>query len=85
MGNHPKLKLTVLGKLTYPHISKKTVTLNLKGATNVDLVALQNKRDNNISGLINGAVLEDIDNLGYVIPKALLTRVTPSVLILGND
>ena len=66
-------------------ITKKTVTFSLVGATDTDLVSLQNERDNNISGLINGSTAgEDIDIFGYTIPQAVLTKVTPSAPINVN-
>lgn len=66
-------------------IKKRTVTLTIVGATDTDLVQLQNERDNNISGLINGsAVPENINILGYIIEQALLTEVKPSAPITVN-
>ena len=67
------------GTIVTAQIAKKTVTFSLVGATDTDLAAFLNERDNNISGLITGAAsFEDINIFGYLIPDALLTKVTPS-------
>lgn len=84
-GNSLEIKINRNGTINVIPITKNIVTLTLEGATNVDLVALQNKRDNNIFRLINGSATgEDINILGYIIPNALLTRVTPSAPITVN-
>ncbi|MBN3946415.1 MAG: hypothetical protein HWQ38_07955 [Nostoc sp. NMS7] len=73
------------GTITKIPITKKTATFSLVGATDTDLVSLQNERDNNIAGLINGSVTgEDIDILGYIVRSAVLTKVTPTAPINVN-
>jgi hypothetical protein len=73
------------GNINKIPIVKRTVTLKVVGATDTDLTTLENERENNISGLINGsAATIDINILGYVIPSALLTKVTPSAPITVN-
>lgn len=69
-------------------IKKKTMQLTIVGGTDQDLISLQNERDNNVSGLINGsAITENINVLGYVILDALLTEVVPSapIQVAGNN
>lgn len=73
------------GTITKIPITKKTVTFSLVGATDVDLISLQNERDNNIAGLINGSVAAaDINIFGYIVPLAILTKVTPTAPINVN-
>lgn len=73
------------GVVTKIPIKKRTVTFTLVGATDVNLITLQNERDNNIAGLINGSVVpEDINIFGYVIEDAVLTEVKPSAPININ-
>lgn len=63
-------------------IKKKTVTFTVVGGTDTDLVQMQNERDNNIRGLINGSARgEDIDVFGFRIEEALLVDVNPSAPI----
>ena len=63
-------------------IKKLTATFTVVGGTDTDLVQMQNERDNNIRGLINGSAQgEDIDVFGYRVEKALLTNVNPSAPI----
>jgi hypothetical protein len=57
----------------------------LVGGTEADLVAFENERDNNVSGLITGAAsFEDINVFGYLIPDAILTKVNPSKPFTAN-
>lgn len=67
------------GTIVKTQLVKKTVTFSVVGATDTDLVQFQNERDNNIQGLITGAAaFEDINIFGYLIPDAILVKVTPS-------
>ena len=67
------------GTIVKADLTKKTVTFSLVGATDTDLLQVQNERDNNIQGLITGAIsFEDISIFGYLIPDAILVKVTPS-------
>jgi hypothetical protein len=73
------------GTITTVQLVKKTVTFTLVGGTEADLVAFENERDNNVSGLITGAAsFEDINVFGYLIPDAILTKVNPSKPFTAN-
>ena len=84
-GENLDVNINRNGNINKIPITKKTVTFSLVGATDIDLVSLQNERDNNISGLINGSVAaQDINIFGYIIEQAILTKVTPSAPINVN-
>lgn len=84
-GETLDVKINRNGTINTIPIIKRQVTLSLEGATNVTLSTFQNERDDNIAGLIAGSTTgEDMDIMGYLIEKAVLTKVTPSAPITVN-
>lgn len=76
------IKLNQGGDIAVVPLKKKSVTLTLNGAVDVDLDVFENERVQNVQNLLDDQpVGEDMAFAGYIIYNAYLRNVTPSAPI----
>lgn len=77
-----EVKLNQGGDISVIPLVKKSVTLTLNGAVDVDLTVFENERVQNVQDLLdNQAIGEDMVFSSYIIYDAYLRKVTPTAPI----